>query len=429
MASAAAAGGGGGESGAQVPISGRAAGLAPTPGAAASFTPGLFVPLTTADLTLVWVNAKTGAAVAAPARRVVPFWVLPETATERIAAAAAGSAAMRKEGLARAFKLPPPAATELVFVDAESGAMAWRRGDTALPSGAEPAWRAPDGSLVDVHDAQSPQPCWRSAVDGTLTDRDPSAPGAAPAAAAVGGEADATATAAALRAQVAALRSELDRANLRRSSAQIASSAVAEALANVAKQPHSLHSDRVQQWGAAAMAAGEEAKEGTGEGSTGRRAGKKGRKVSTRLPRPKSSVNRPRRTSMLGEAMHGHASISGMLLKAGTNLVAPWKARYFQMQTHYLCYKQSRGDSEFAGGIDLMGPSSSVQLVKEGSVLKVSGLDAEVRLFTVTFCANPANDLTLPPHILSFKIRRVGARGRYNAPHPDLHAQSGCDGR
>ena len=356
MASAAAAGGVTGEGG--------AAGFAPPRTAAENFTPGLFVPLTTADLTLVWVDAE-GSAAAAPARRIVPFWVPPETASELIAAAAGGSAVMRGDGLARALKLPPPVATELVFVDAESGAMAWRRGDTALPSGAQPAWRAPDGALVDVHGAQCPALCWRNAVDGALTADDPTAPGAT-AAAAAGRAADATVTAA-LRAEVAALRSELERL-----SAHSAATVAAAVQANIATQPRADSGP----WdaGAAAVAS---AGVDVAEAPTGRRAGRKGRTVSTRMPRAWSSAHRPRRRSMLGEARHAHA-LSGMLLKAGTNILAPWKARFFAMQTHYLCYKQSRGDSEFAGGIDIVGPSSSVQLVKEGTVLKVTGLDAEV---------------------------------------------------
>ena len=90
-----------------------------------------------------------------------------------------------------------------------------------------------------------------------------------------------------------------------------------------------------------------------------------------------SRAQRKRRSSMVGSAKHSKAT-SGMLNKKAEGVVARWQPRFFQMQTHYLCYKKNAGDSDFAGGVDIQGSSASVELSKKGTILKVTGLDAEV---------------------------------------------------
>ena len=90
-----------------------------------------------------------------------------------------------------------------------------------------------------------------------------------------------------------------------------------------------------------------------------------------------SRAQRKRRSSMVGSAKHGYA-ISGMLSKKAEGVVARWQPRFFKMQTHYLCYKKNVGDAEFAGGVDIQGSSASIELINKGTILKVTGLDAEV---------------------------------------------------
>ena len=80
------------------------------------------------------------------------------------------------------------------------------------------------------------------------------------------------------------------------------------------------------------------------------------------------------RGTMLGAAHH--SSIQGPLLKRSRHL--QFQRRWFHTQTHYLAYKVNVDDEAFAGGVDLRGPESTIEMMKKDTVLKVIGLDADV---------------------------------------------------
>ena len=86
---------------------------------------------------------------------------------------------------------------------------------------------------------------------------------------------------------------------------------------------------------------------------------------------------RARRSSMTGAAHHAE-DISGWMLKKSSGAFTKWQKRYFTMQTHYLCYKVNEGDAQAAGGVDIQGKSATIELLNNGTILKVVGLDAEV---------------------------------------------------
>lgn len=80
-----------------------------------------------------------------------------------------------------------------------------------------------------------------------------------------------------------------------------------------------------------------------------------------------------RRNSMKGTA-HG-AHLEGTLRKKG--VLGGWKSWYFTTQTHYLCWKVKASANAYAGGVDIRGPESTIELLKKGTLLKISGLDAD----------------------------------------------------
>ena len=67
----------------------------------------------------------------------------------------------------------------------------------------------------------------------------------------------------------------------------------------------------------------------------------------------------------------------GVLLKKKQGTLG-WQSRYFQTQTHYLCYKLSQNADHFAGGVDIGSADSKIELLKKGTVLRITGLDADV---------------------------------------------------
>jgi hypothetical protein len=69
--------------------------------------------------------------------------------------------------------------------------------------------------------------------------------------------------------------------------------------------------------------------------------------------------------------------MQGYLLKKGSKAIATWAKRFFSIQTHYLSYKAAESDAEPLGGVDLRGEQSTIELLKNGTVLKVTGLDAD----------------------------------------------------
>ena len=148
---------------------GAAVAAAATLDASLGFTAGLFVPLAAADLELVWAIPGAGQVGTPPG--VVPMWVTPETSSAVITATAAAAPALRDGTLPS--KIPPPGATELVFVYAADGTMAWRHGSVEMLNGSEPAWRNPSGTIVEVRGALRTQPCWRSVANGMVTAQNP----------------------------------------------------------------------------------------------------------------------------------------------------------------------------------------------------------------------------------------------------------------
>ena len=312
------------------------------------FTAGIFVPLAAADLALVW--QRDGCEVTAPERRVVPFWVTPDTSDEVIVTHAAAAEELRSDGLPS--KLPPPGATELVFVFADDGSLAWREHHATAchVDGAEPCWRNHDGAIVDVRGTLRTMPMWRSVADGRVTTIDPNALPVA------GSSEPMPAAPAAAPAAPAA----------RATSARLAG-----------------------------PGGGRETGARLGAPRDGRRAA--GRAPTTRGIRGGSSEKRAKRDSMVGAPMHA-SGMRGMLAKLGMNVLIAWQPRWFEMQSHYLCYKKKRIDADFAGGIDLHSATVQLMRTKEGVVLKVSGLDAEIhdvevgrqiRTFTLRAVAKP----------------------------------------
>ena len=88
--------------------------------------------------------------------------------------------------------------------------------------------------------------------------------------------------------------------------------------------------------------------------------------------------------------------MQGYLLKKGGKAIASWAKRFFYVQTHYLSYKTAESDAEPLGGVDLRGEQSTIELLKNGSVLKVTGLDADehgvdseraLRVMTLKVCS------------------------------------------
>ena len=53
--------------------------------------------------------------------------------------------------------------------------------------------------------------------------------------------------------------------------------------------------------------------------------------------------------------------------------------RWFEIRTHYLAYKVNKSDVTFGGGVDLRDSHSTVELLENGTLLRVVGLamDAE----------------------------------------------------
>ena len=93
--------------------------------------------------------------------------------------------------------------------------------------------------------------------------------------------------------------------------------------------------------------------------------------------------------AILGEAraLHRHAvhreqGIEGVLLKKGR---IGFQQRYFTTKvSHYLLYRNSESEVEYAGGVDLAGPQSTVTLSEDLHTLTVVGRDAAARGTTST---------------------------------------------
>ena len=107
-------------------------------------------------------------------------------------------------------------------------------------------------------------------------------------------------------------------------------------------------------------------------------------------------VRRARRPSMAGVTAHEHA-LEGDLMKQA--LFGTWQQRHFQMQTHYLCYKQTKMGSDFLGGVDLLGEASNIE--RKGNTLRITGLSADshdeaggerkMRTFILKACSKAAS--------------------------------------
>ena len=67
------------------------------------------------------------------------------------------------------------------------------------------------------------------------------------------------------------------------------------------------------------------------------------------------------------------SKLSGVKLKRGG---MKWQPRHFFLQGHYLMYKKKEVDAEYADGVDLRGPESSITMSDEQTVC-VQGLSAE----------------------------------------------------
>ena len=85
-----------------------------------------------------------------------------------------------------------------------------------------------------------------------------------------------------------------------------------------------------------------------------------------------------------------HVELSGPLMKRGK--LRKWQLRWFYLQTHYLTYKLKNTDAAFAGGVDLRGPASKISLLRNGKVMRVVGLDADV--------SNPSKERELRSFVL-----------------------------
>ena len=105
--------------------------------------------------------------------------------------------------------------------------------------------------------------------------------------------------------------------------------------------------------------------------------------ASPRMMRRRSSlvrkVRKQRRPSHDGDVHHDAAhvvSMRGYLLKKGTTAV--WKKRFFYLQTHYISYSANEAKLESLGGIDLRGAKSTIELIANGTQLRIAGLCADV---------------------------------------------------
>ena len=147
----------------------------------------------------------------------------------------------------------------------------------------------------------------------------------------------------------------------------------------------------------------------TAEASKRRRSSAFGRKV-----------RKPRRNSMVGAAHAAEhiAAIQGYLLKKGSGVLAGWAKRFVYISTHYLSYKAAESDAEPLGGVDLRGEQSTIELLKNGTVLKVTGLDADehgadaervLRVMTLKACSK-SETLTLERWYAVLQRSREGMR-------------------
>ena len=80
-----------------------------------------------------------------------------------------------------------------------------------------------------------------------------------------------------------------------------------------------------------------------------------------------------RRLSVTHDILHDHI-IEGPLMKKGA---LGFQARWFTTSSHYLLYKNKQVSKDFAGGLDLAGDDTSIELSANGQTLTVRGLDAD----------------------------------------------------